>query len=117
MKRIVLLQIFVFILTFSGCSGKIPTSLQFSCEINLKGCQPLLMENDLLLCEKDTTASNRQTDSADMEYFVVDLSSGEWRSVGMLNDATTSSGTSCLLPMEMSICPIRRRSILCRCTR
>ena len=79
----------IFILSFSlflccGCSDT--KRLEFVKEVYIGDSTPLLLENDILLCVKET-ASNENPDASDNEYFVIDIDSGESRVVGTLYGA------------------------------
>ena len=78
-----------------GCSGV--DGLEFAKEVYIGDGTPLLLENDILLCVKET-ASNENPDASDNEFFSIDIDSGESRVVGTLYGARTSSGDILLSP-------------------
>lgn len=90
--------IFVFAVSLFLCCGCSDTRrLEFVKEVYIGDSTPLLLENDILLCVKET-ASNENSDAADNEYFVAGINSGEKRVVGTLFGARTSSGDILLAP-------------------
>lgn len=90
--------IFVVSLSLFLCCGcSCIRGLEFAKEVYIGDGTPLLLENDLLLCVKET-ASNENPDASDNEYFVIDIDSGKSRSVGTLYGARTSSGDILLSP-------------------
>lgn len=96
--RCFLLILFASLFLFSGCSRNSPKSLEFFEEIDLKESIPLLIENNFLLCYEETAVSDGQTETIDIEYFVVDIRSREWHSLGTLTDVIASSGDALLAP-------------------
>lgn len=90
--------LFVSVYLFSGCSSIDPKCLQYSKTIDLKGRNPLLMEDDFLLCYEETIVSDDQTVTTNIEYFTVDIHSEDWNSLGILTDVTATSGDVLLAP-------------------
>lgn len=85
------LPILISTFLLTGCSISIPKSLIFSEEIDLNDSIALLVVNNSLICYKEIAVSNEQS-LPDFEYFVVDLDSMEWNSLGIIKKPSTSSG-------------------------
>ncbi len=92
--------LFISVFLFTGCSNISSKYLQYSKTIDLKGCNPLIMEDNFLLCYKETifSDSDAQTATSDIEYYTVDIYSEEWSSIGILTDVITTSGDILLAP-------------------
>lgn len=93
-----LIGLFVSVLLFTGFLSINSKCLKYSKTINLEGCNPLLMDDNILLCYKETIAFDNQAATTDIEYYTVDINSEEWNSIGILNDVITTSGDILLAP-------------------